>query len=61
MEFEGHPAEYEWSETDELTLACAVSVHKAQGAEFPVIVMPGHDAAKKLALRCGDARGIYAC
>lgn len=40
VDFEGHPAEYEWSETDELTLAYAVSVHKAQGSEFPVIVMP---------------------
>ena len=40
VDFEEHPAEYEWSETDELTLAYAVSVHKAQGAEFPVIVMP---------------------
>jgi exodeoxyribonuclease V alpha subunit len=40
VDFEGHPAEYEWSEADELTLAYAVSVHKAQGAEFPVIVMP---------------------
>jgi hypothetical protein len=26
-----HPAEYEWSEADELNLAYAVSVHKAQG------------------------------
>lgn len=40
MDFEGHPAEYEWSEADELNLAYAVSVHKAQGSEFPVIVMP---------------------
>ena len=40
VDFEGHPAEYEWSEADELTLAYAVSVHKAQGAEFPVVVMP---------------------
>jgi exodeoxyribonuclease V alpha subunit len=40
VDFEGHPAEYEWSETDELNLAYAVSVHKAQGSEFPVIVMP---------------------
>jgi exodeoxyribonuclease V alpha subunit len=31
---------YDWSEVDELTLAYAVSVHKAQGSEFPVIVMP---------------------
>jgi exodeoxyribonuclease V alpha subunit len=40
VDFEGHPAEYEWSEADELNLAYAVSVHKAQGSEFPVIVMP---------------------
>jgi len=40
VDFEGHPAEYEWSEADELTLAYSVSVHKAQGAEFSVIVMP---------------------
>jgi exodeoxyribonuclease V alpha subunit len=34
------PIEYEWSEADELALAYAVSVHKAQGSEYPVIVMP---------------------
>jgi exodeoxyribonuclease V alpha subunit len=32
--------EYDWSEADELTLAYAVSVHKAQGSEYPAIVMP---------------------
>jgi exodeoxyribonuclease V alpha subunit len=31
---------YEKSEIEELTLAYAISVHKSQGSEYPVIVMP---------------------
>jgi len=31
---------YEFHETDELTHAYAVSVHKSQGSEFPAVVMP---------------------
>jgi exodeoxyribonuclease V alpha subunit len=40
VEFEGRLARYDWSEADELALAYAVSVHKAQGSEFPAVVMP---------------------
>jgi exodeoxyribonuclease V alpha subunit len=32
--------EYESSDLDELVLAYATSVHKAQGSEYPCIVMP---------------------
>ncbi|GAC1552786.1 MAG: ATP-dependent RecD-like DNA helicase [Herpetosiphon sp.] len=31
---------YEWSMLDELQLAYATSIHKAQGAEYPVVVIP---------------------
>jgi exodeoxyribonuclease V alpha subunit len=40
VDFDGRLAIYEWNETDELTLAYVVSVHKAQGSEFLVVVMP---------------------
>lgn len=34
------PVVYDFSELDELTLSYAISVHKSQGSEYPVIVMP---------------------
>ncbi len=40
MNFDGKPVTFDWSEADELALAYAVSVYKAQGSEFPVVVMP---------------------
>jgi exodeoxyribonuclease V alpha subunit len=40
VDFEGKPVNYDWLETDQLTLAYAVSVHKAQGSEFPAVVLP---------------------
>jgi exodeoxyribonuclease V alpha subunit len=40
VSIDDRPIEYDWSEADELALAYAISVHKAQGSEYPAIVMP---------------------
>ncbi len=40
VRFQDRVVEYEFSELDELVLAYAMSVHKSQGAEFRVVVMP---------------------
>ncbi|HET9495889.1 MAG TPA: ATP-dependent RecD-like DNA helicase [Chloroflexia bacterium] len=36
----GWTAEYSFQELDELTHAYAISVHKAQGSEYPCVIMP---------------------
>jgi len=40
VDFDGKLVSYDFSELDEIVLAYATSVHKAQGSEYPVIVMP---------------------
>ena len=40
VDFDGRSVTYDWSEADQLTLAYVISVHKAQGSEFPAVVMP---------------------
>ena len=40
VSFDGNSIEYEDSELDELTLAYATTIHKSQGSEYPVVVMP---------------------
>ncbi len=38
--FEGRAVEYGFGELDELVLAFATTIHKAQGSEYPVVVIP---------------------
>ena len=38
--FDDREVEYDISELDELVLAYAATIHKAQGSEYPIVVMP---------------------
>ena len=40
VDFDGHIVAYEVSELDELTLAYATTIHKSQGSEYPIVVIP---------------------
>lgn len=40
VDFDGRDVEYDVSELDELVLAYATTIHKAQGSEYPIVVMP---------------------
>ena len=40
VDFDGKWVEYDVTELDELTLAYATTIHKAQGSEYPIVVMP---------------------
>ena len=40
VSFDSRPVEYDVSELDELVLAYATTIHKSQGSEYPMVVMP---------------------
>ena len=40
VDFEGRGVAYAFAELDELSLAYAASIHKSQGSEYPVVVIP---------------------
>ena len=42
VQFDGRNLDYKSEELDELSLAYAVTVHKSQGSEYPVVLLPFH-------------------
>jgi exodeoxyribonuclease V alpha subunit len=40
IDFEGTPVQFEFSELDTLQPAFAMTIHKAQGSEYPAIILP---------------------
>ena len=40
INFDGREIEYDYTELDEVVLAYATTIHKAQGSEFPIVVIP---------------------
>lgn len=40
VDFDGREVVYDVTELDELVLAYATTIHKAQGSEYPIVVMP---------------------
>lgn len=42
VDFDGKSVEYESSELDELSLSYATTIHKSQGSEYPIVIIPVH-------------------
>ena len=40
IDFDGREISYSQQELDEITLAYAITIHKSQGSEYPIVVMP---------------------
>jgi len=74
VDFDGRIVNYDILELDELVLSYAITIHKSQGGEFPIVVIPfsmssfimlsrnllytGITRAKKVAILVGEKRAV---
>ncbi len=40
VNYDGRPVTYDWNQCDEINLAYATTIHKSQGSEYPIVVIP---------------------
>lgn len=75
VDFDGREVIYDVTELDELVLAYATTIHKAQGSEYPIVVMPfsmshfvmlqrnllytGVTRAKKVLVLIGEKKAVF--
>jgi exodeoxyribonuclease V alpha subunit len=74
IRFEGREVSYDYADLNEITLAWSITIHKSQGSEYPVVLLPiymahyvmlsrnliytGLTRAKKLAIVIGSHKAI---
>ncbi len=51
VDFDGRLAEYEFSALDEIEHAYAITIHKSQGSEYPVVIIPLFSYSPRLLTR----------
>lgn len=74
IKFEQREVKYDWADLNEINLAWSISIHKSQGSEYPVVLLPlymthfimlsrnlfytGLTRAKKLGIIIGSKKAI---